>query len=41
MEEKGKIMGKFEKYRNFYGTLKYQLEKKSSKNKIIYFDYNI
>ena len=27
MEEKGKIMGKFEKYRNFYGSLKYKFEK--------------
>ena len=41
MEEKGEIIGKFEKYGNFYGTSKYQLEKISSKNKIVYFDYNI
>ena len=41
MEEKGEIMGKSEKYGNFYGSLKYKFEKISSKNKIVYFDYNI
>ena len=41
MDKKGKIIGKFEKYGNLYGTSKNQLEKISSKENIVYFDYNI
>ena len=41
MDKKGEIIGKFEKYGNLYGTSKYQLEKISSNENIVYFDYNI
>ena len=41
MDKKGEIIGKFEKYGNLYGTSKNQLEKISSNEKIVYFDYNI
>ena len=41
MDKKGEIIGKFEKYGNLYGTSKNQLEKISSKENIVYFDYNI
>ena len=41
MDKNGEIIGKFEKYGNLYGTSKYQLEKISSNENIVYFDYNI
>ena len=41
MDKNGEIIGKFEKYGNLYGTSKNQLDKISSKEKIVYFDYNI
>ena len=41
MDKNGEIIGKFEKYGNLYGTSKYQLEKISSSENIVYFDYNI
>ena len=41
MDRNGEIIGKFEKYGNLYGTSKYQLEKISSNENIVYFDYNI
>ena len=41
MDKKGEIIGRFEKYGNLYGTSKNQLEKISSKENIVYFDYNI
>ena len=41
MDKNGEIIGKFEKYGNSYGTSKYQLEKISSNENIVYFDYNI
>ena len=41
MEKNGEIFGKFEKYGNLYGTSIKQLEKISSKEKIVFFDYNI
>ena len=41
MDKKDEIIGKFEKYGNLYGTSKNQLEKISSKENIVYFDYNI
>ena len=40
-DKNGEIIGKFEKYGNLYGTSKYQLEKISSNENIVYFDYNI
>ena len=41
MDNNNEIIGKFEKYGNLYGTSKSQLEKLLSKDKIVYFDYNI
>ena len=41
MDKNGEIIGKFEKYGNLYGTSKLTLDKISSKEKIVYFDYNI
>ena len=41
LDKNGEIIGKFEKYGNLYGTSKNQLEKISSKENIVYFDYNI
>ena len=41
LDKNNKIIGKFEKYGNLYGTSKYGLDKISSKEKIVYFDYNI
>ena len=41
MDKNGEIFGKFEKYGNLYGTSIKQLEKISSKEKIVFFDYNI
>ena len=41
LDKNGEIIGKFEKYGNLYGTSKFTLDKISSKEKIVYFDYNI
>ena len=41
LDKKGEIIGKFEKYGNLYGTSKFTLDKISSREKIVYFDYNI
>ena len=41
LDNNGKIIGKFEKYGNLYGTSKFTLDKISSREKIVYFDYNI
>lgn len=41
LEKNGDIIGKFEKYDNFYGTSKQILENMLAKDEIIYFDYNI
>ena len=41
IEERGEIIGKFEKYDNLYGTSKEKLNSVLSNNKIVYFDYNI
>ena len=41
LDKNGEIIGKFEKYGNLYGTSKFNLDKISSKEKIVYFDYNI
>jgi len=41
LDKNGEIIGKFENYGNLYGTSKLTLDKISSKEKIVYFDYNI
>ena len=41
LEKNGDIIGKLEKYDNFYGTSKQILENMLAKDEIIYFDYNI
>ena len=41
LDNNGEIIGKFEKYGNLYGTSKFTLDKISSRQKIVYFDYNI
>lgn len=41
LDEKGEIIGKFQKYNNLYGTSKQALKNILSKEKIVYFDYNI
>ena len=41
LDQKGEIIGKFEKYDNMYGTSKKEIIQTLSTDRIVYFDYNI